>query len=77
MKVSLKRLPGKDNVIRVIDPQNNDFGTVDPRTSIGLARIMDSHTPKYRTQARLQPRKKLGHDYPGKECSDYFEMVIK
>lgn len=76
MKLQLKRLPGKDNIIRVIDPMGKDFGNVDLRTSLGLARIMDSRNPKFRTQARLIMRKKKPEEYPGKECSEYFEMQI-
>ena len=34
MKLSLARHPGKDNIIRVIDPLGNDFGNVDIKTSL-------------------------------------------
>lgn len=77
MKVALKRLPGKDNRIRVIDPQDNDFGTIDPRTSFGLAKVMDSRDPKFRVQARLLPRQRVQYDYPGKPCSEQYKMNIK
>ena len=77
MKLKLFRLPGKDNIIRVLDPMGNDFGNVDARTSVGLARIMDSRNPKFRTQAKLQPRRRKQTELPGQECSEFFDMVIK
>ena len=77
IKLALQRLPGKDNVIRVLDPQGKDFGTVDVRTAMGLARIMDSRVPKFRTQAKLQPRKRRQNEYPSQPCSEYFDMVVK
>ena len=76
MKLKLKRLPGKDSIIRVIDPMDKDFGNVDVRTSLGLARIMDSKNPKFRTQARLNTRPMRPGDYAEKECSEYFDMTI-
>ena len=77
MKLVLQRLPGKDNRIRVLDPAGNDFGTVDVRTSTGLARIMDMKNTKFRTQARLEARKRFPYEYPGQDCSQYLDMVIK
>ncbi|KAG8528534.1 uncharacterized protein KY384_007452 [Bacidia gigantensis] len=76
MKVALKRLPGKDNIIRVLDPQQKDFGTVDARASVGLARIMDSQVPKFRTQARLNARKRNHYELQGQDCSEMLDMVI-
>ena len=76
MKLKLKRLPGKDNIIRVLDPLDKDFGNVDVRTALGLARIMDSKNPKFRTQARLNTRPRKPDEYPEKECSEYFDMTI-
>ncbi|KAL9131595.1 MAG: hypothetical protein Q9217_000483 [Psora testacea] len=76
MKLQLKRLPGKDNIIRVLDPTGRDFGNVDTRTSVGLARIMDNRNPRFRTQAKLQARKRKQNETPGQECSEYFDMVI-
>ena len=77
MKLTLKRMPGKDNLIRVIDPAGRDFGSVDVRTSIGLARLMDSHNPKFRTQAKLSPRRRKQTELPGQACSEYYDIVIK
>ena len=76
MKVKLHRFPGKDNIIRVLDPTGKDFGNVDVRTSLGLARIMDSKNPKFRTQARLNLRRRKLDEYPGKECSEYLDMTL-
>ena len=76
MKLQLQRHPGRDSIIRVIDPMGKDFGNVDVRTSLGLAKIMDSKNPRFRTQARLNPRNRKKDDYPGKECSEYFDMTI-
>ena len=77
MKLVLWRMPGKDNVIRVLDAVGKDFGLVDFRTSVGLARIMDSTGVKYRVQARLSSRKRSPWEYPGQACSVYLDMVIK
>lgn len=76
MRLQLKRFPGKDNIIRVIDPMGKDFGNVDVKTSSALARIMDSKNPRFRTQARIPIRKRQPNDYAGKECSEYFDITI-
>lgn len=76
MKLILRRHPGKDYIIRVIDPVGKDVGNVDIRTSQALAKIMDSRNPKFRTQARLNSRIRKNGDYPGKECSEYLDMTI-
>lgn len=76
MRLHLRRHPGKDNIIRVIDPMGKDFGSVDVRTSLALAKIMDSKNPKFRTQARLNSRNRNKDDYPGKDCSEYFDITI-
>ena len=76
MKLQLRRHPGKDNIIRVIDPVGKDVGNVDVRTSLGLARVMDSKNPKFRTQARLNSRNRKPNEYPGKDCSEYFDMTV-
>ena len=76
MKIKLHRFPGKDNIVRVLDPAGKDFGNVDVRTSLGLARIMDSKNPRFRTQARLNLRKRKLDEYPEKECSEYLDMTL-
>ena len=63
MRLSLKRLTGKDQIIRVLDPAGKDFGNVDVRTSVGLARIMDSKNPRFRTQAILLSRRMKFYEY--------------
>ncbi|KAL8660648.1 MAG: hypothetical protein Q9202_006352 [Teloschistes flavicans] len=78
MRVQLKRFPGSDNIIRVIDPADKDFGNIDVRTSQGLAKLLDSKHPKYRAQARLMSRKKsLGpSQYPTAPCSEYLDLIV-
>ena len=76
MKLQLSRLPGRDNIIRVIDPTGRDFGNVDVRTSMGLARLMDFRSPRFRVQARLSMRNKSPQELPYQPCSAYFDMHI-
>ena len=76
MKLTLSRLPGKDNIIRVIDPTGKDFGNVDVKTSLGLARLMDIRTSKFRVQARLNMREKHDSDVAYQPCSLYLDMTI-
>ncbi len=35
MRISLRRHPGKDTIIRVIDPCDRDFGNIDIKTARG------------------------------------------
>ncbi|KAL8941565.1 MAG: hypothetical protein Q9216_002155 [Gyalolechia sp. 2 TL-2023] len=78
MKLQLRRFPGNDNIIRVLDPIGKDFGNIDIRTSQGLAKLLDSKHPKYRAQARLLSRKKKdGRDhYPSAPCSEYLDIIV-
>ncbi|KAL8696383.1 MAG: hypothetical protein Q9224_002823 [Gallowayella concinna] len=78
MKVQLRRFPGNDNIIRVLDPTGKDFGNVDVRTSLGLAKLLDSKNPKYRAQARLMTRKKKQDrmEYPTAPCSEYLGLMV-
>ncbi|KAL9031346.1 MAG: hypothetical protein Q9196_000601, partial [Gyalolechia fulgens] len=78
MKLQLRRFPGNDNIIIVLDPMGKDFGNVDIRTSQGLAKLLDSKHPKYRAQARLLSRKKKdGRDqYPSAHCSEYLDIIV-
>lgn len=76
MKLQLRRYPGKDSIIQVIDPMGKDFGNVDVRTSLALARIMDSKNPKFRPQARLIARARKNDEYPGKDCSEYLDITL-
>lgn len=76
MKLQLQRYPGNDNIIRVLDPTGKDFGNVDVRTAQALSRIMDLKALNYRTQARLNVRKKVPGEIPGEPCSTYLDMMI-
>lgn len=76
MKLQLRRFPGNTHIIRVLDPTEKDFGNVDVRTSLGLAPLMDSSTPKIRVQARLDIRKKKLGEIPGRLCSEYYNMTV-
>lgn len=77
IKVTLKRFAAKDNIIRVLDPMGKDFGTVDVRTAVGLAPIMDRKEFRLRTQAKLNPRPRGPYEWPGLEISDFFDVTIK
>lgn len=76
MKLQLKRYPGRDNIIRVLDPTGKDFGNVDIRTAQGLSKLLDYKAPRYRVQARLLNRKKKQDQYPSSPCSEYLDMVV-
>ena len=76
MTIHLKRLPGKDNIIRVEDPTGKDFGNVDVKHAMGLSRIMDSRNPRFRTQARLLGRPKKHEEYPTQPCSAYLDATV-
>lgn len=78
MRLQFRRFPGKDNIIRVLDPTGKDFGNIDVKTSQGLAKLLDSKNPRYRAQARLMNRRKTsGADqYPTAPCSEYLDLVI-
>lgn len=76
MKLQLQRGPDNSQIVRVLDPSGIDFGNVDTRTAQGLTRIMDSATPVFRTQARLNIRRKKPGETPGNWCSEYMDMTI-
>lgn len=76
MTIALKRLPGKDNIIRVEDPTGKDFGNIDVKTATGLSRILDIKALKVRAQARLVGRTKKQTEYPGQPCSLYLDATI-
>lgn len=76
IKVELQRFPGRTLIIRVLDASGKDFGNVDVRTSQGLAPLMDSKSPRFRAQARLNTRKKKANECPGQPCSDYMDVTI-
>ena len=77
MKVELRRFPGrKDHVIRVIDPAGKDFGSMDVRTAMGLAQILDAKNLGVRTQGRLVNRRRKPYELSGGMCSDFLEIWI-
>lgn len=77
MKLDLHVMPGKNHIIiRVLDPTDTDFGTIDVRTALGLSSILTAKTPKFRAQARLTPRKRKPDEIPGCPCSEYFNITI-
>ena len=75
MKLKLIRYPGNNAIIRIEDPTGQDFGNVDVKTSLGLAKLMDSNF-HVRTQARLNVRQKKPNEFPGSHCSEYYDMIV-
>ena len=76
MRLQLRRYPGENFIIRVLDPAGKDIGNVDVKTSLGLVPVMDSLRPKIRVQARLNTRKKKAGEIPGAPISEYFDMTV-
>ena len=76
IKLELRRFPGKNLIIRVLDGLGKDFGNVDVRTSLGLAPLMDSNNPKIRTSARLNSRRRNPYELPGQPISDSLIMTV-
>ncbi|KAL8958774.1 MAG: hypothetical protein Q9193_004232 [Seirophora villosa] len=78
IKLQFKRFPGKDNIIRVLDPTGKDFGNLDVKTAQGLSKLLESTTPKFRAQARLWSRQKKdgSNQYPGALCSEYLNLFV-
>lgn len=78
MKVELRRRPGtQTQIITVIDPQGNDFGSVDVRTAIALAPLMDGASIcKLRVQSRLDARKRQMGEQPGTPVSHSYSLTI-
>ena len=77
IKVQLHKYPGKNNIIRVVDPTGKDFGNVDVKTSSGLAPLMiNAKMLKLRVQARLVNRRKKANEYPGMDCSESYDAHI-
>ncbi|MCJ1474455.1 hypothetical protein MMC13_003113 [Lambiella insularis] len=76
IKLLLQRYPGKNMIIRVIDPAEKDFGNIDVRTSLGLVPLLDQKFANIRVQARLDPRKKKANEFPGQFVSEYYNATI-
>ena len=76
MKLRLRRFPGATHIITVIDPCEHDIGSIDVRTSLGLAPLMDGKAINVRVQARLSTRRKKSFEQPGSPCSEHLDMTI-
>ena len=76
IKLQLRRFPGNNFIIRVLDGAGKDFGNVDVRTSLGLAPLMDATNPKIRPMARLNSRRRNPYELPGQPISDSLNMTI-
>ena len=76
IKCRLEReTPGKDKLIKVLDPHGQYFGNIDAETSEVLAPIMDGFS-KLRTQARLLNRRKKNHEWPHQPCSENLQLTM-
>lgn len=76
MKLKLRRVPGATHIITVSDPCDHDIGSVDVRSSLGLAPLMDGRAIKIRVQARLNTRRMKPFEQPGGDCSEHLEMTV-
>lgn len=76
MSCKLIRDPSKDMVIKVIDPNDTEFGRLAPEIARALAPVMDSLGAELRSQPRLMMRRKGASDWPGLPCSETMGMVI-
>ena len=76
IKLQLRRFPGNNFIIRVLDGVGKDFGNVDVRTSLGLAPLMDTTNPKIRTTVRLNSRRRNPYELPGQPISDSLIMTV-
>lgn len=76
MTCKLIRDPARDMIIKVIDPNDVEFGRLAPEVSKGLAPVMDSLGSSLRLQARLTMRQKGPNEWPGLPCSETMGMLI-
>ncbi len=78
IKMELRRGLPKTTIIRAFDPLGNDFGSVDSRTAIGLAPLMDNPTVSIRVQARILSRRKRPEEFVGQPnaLSIYYDAAI-
>ncbi|KAI9684348.1 MAG: hypothetical protein M1829_002158 [Trizodia sp. TS-e1964] len=75
-KVRLKKRSGNTNIVSVTDSSGKDFGSVDPVTAIGLARVMNHDQISIRTQAHVQPRPRMPGEVSGQPTSASYELSI-
>ncbi len=76
MKIKLHRFFKKENIIRVLNLIEKDLENANVRTSLRLARIMNLKNSKFRTQTRLNLRRRKSDEYLNKECSNYLNMIL-
>ena len=75
IKCTLRREPGKDKRIKVLDPFDMYFGNIDAELSEVLAPAMDG-IENLRTQPRVMNRRKKKDLWPGQPCSELIRMII-
>ena len=75
IKCTLRREPGKDKKIKVMDPFETYFGNIDAELSEVLAPAMDAFE-NLRTQPRVLNRRKKRDSWPGQPCSERIKMTI-
>ncbi|KZF23424.1 hypothetical protein L228DRAFT_209965 [Xylona heveae TC161] len=76
IKVELRPPQRNTFIISVIDPLGHDIGSIDVRTSLGLAPLMNSSSVKLRCQARLAMRPRKPDEWPGQEVSRHFDLIL-
>lgn len=76
-KVFLRRPPGQNLVLEVIDRLNNHFGNLDVKTATALLPLMNgSHQNKLRWSVWLDPRNRKEDDRPGKPISEMLPCKV-
>ncbi|KAJ9131553.1 SNF2 family domain-containing protein [Pleurostoma richardsiae] len=77
VKVILKRTVGdKTNTIQVYDHTREIFGNVDPKTSAGLAQLLDSRTLELRTDCLIPTRRRQPDEEIGKPISRGYKVNL-
>nr|KMM70564.1 DNA repair and recombination protein RAD5C [Coccidioides posadasii RMSCC 3488] len=76
IRCELVRRRSQDMRIEVKDAAGKTFGLVDPKTSAALAPLLDNGVAKFRTQARLDVRKRLPDEWPGQSTFGNFRISI-
>jgi SNF2 family DNA or RNA helicase len=77
MKVTLRRTPGNGLVVHVCDPRGQIFGSLDSRTSAGLAPLLDGlATNGIRVSAMIEPRRKRPGEVAGQSIPEGMQIYI-
>ncbi len=76
MKIKLHRFFKKKNIIRVLNLTGKNLENANVRTSLRLTHIMNLKNSKFRTQTRLNLRRRKSDKYLNKECSNYLNMIL-